>query len=252
MTTIGNLKEVQLVDAHPAAPRVTGSGIRDLLRDTALLVSMLRQGGKTEPLEQLRPHCVQLMGAFSAALEQRGFAADVREDAQYAQCGLLDEAVLRCPSIADRSSWEAHPLQVEQFGKLDAGDHVFDRLTERMREALPNVDLLECYAAVLGLGFMGRYASPMGTSLGAREGETKRAALMATLNARLENLRPAVTRTFVADRTGRRISDWFYRLSPWGIAGLGCIVAALVYLFWGHTLNAQLAHMVSSAPAMKP
>jgi type VI secretion system protein ImpK len=243
MTRITNLKEVQLMDRRPAAPGATATGIRDLLRDTALLVSMLTQGGNGAPVKDLRQQCVQLMAAFSAALEQRGFAADVREDAQYAQCGLLDETVLRCPSIEERSSWEAHPLQVERFGKLDAGDHVFDRLAERMREAPPNVDLLECYAAILGLGFMGRYA---------REGEAKREMLIATLNARLENLRPAVTRTFIAERTGRRIADGFYRVSPWGIAGLGCIAAALVYLIWGHALDAQLGHLVPSATAIKP
>lgn len=243
MTIARNLKDLPLTDAQPAFERVAGVGIRDLLRDTALLVSVLTQGGTTESVEQLRVRCVQLMATFSAALEQRGFTADVREDAQYAQCGLLDEAVLRCPSITDRSSWEAHPLQVERFGKLDAGDHVFDRLTERLSEASPNVDLLECYAAVLGLGFMGRYA---------REGEAKRATLMATLNARLETLRPAVGRTFIADRTGRRMADWFYRLSPWAIAAIACIAAMLVYLIWGHALNAQLAHLVSSAPAKKP
>ena len=231
------------MDAQPSASRVTGTGIRDLLRDTALLVSMLTQGGNTESVKDLRQQCAERVAAFAEALEQRGFAADVREDAQYAQCGLLDETVLRCQSIEDRSSWEAQPLQVERFGKLDAGDHVFDRLAERMREASPNVDLLECYAAILGLGFMGRYA---------RDGEAKRAALMATLNARLDSLRPAVTRVFIAERTGPRIADWLYRLSPWGIAGLGCVAAALVYLFWGQALNEQLAHLVSSVPAIKP
>ncbi|SEB21147.1 DotU family type IV/VI secretion system protein [Paraburkholderia sartisoli] len=252
MTTIAsNLTEVPLIDAHLAASR-QGGGIRDLLRDTALLVSMLMQGGNTDPANELRERCVQLMTAFSAALEQRGYAADVREDALYAQCGLLDEAVLRYSSIEDRSSWEAHPLQVERFGKLDAGDHVFERLEERMREASPNVDLLECYAAILGLGFRGRYACPTGTSSGVREGETKRAALIVALGARLENLRPAVTRTFIADRNERRIADWFYRFSPWGIAGTCCIAAAFVYLVWGHALDAQLAHLMSSAPAMKP
>lgn len=242
-TVIPNLKYTSLMEAKFAVDWTARAGIRDLLRDTALLVSMLAQGGTSEPVEQLRQRCVQLMATFAAALEQRGFAADVREDAQYAQCGLLDEAVLRCPLIEDRSSWEARPLQVERFGKLDAGDHVFDRLTERMREASPNVDLLECYAAILGLGFKGRYA---------REGEAKRATLMATLNARLEKLRPTVAPTFVVEHTGRRVGDWFYRLSPWAIAGTGCIAAAFVYLIWSHALDAQLAHLVSSAPATKP
>lgn len=244
MTTIAsNLKTIPLMDAQPAFGGAAGVGIRDLLRDTALLVSTLTQGGKIESVEQLRERCVQLMTAFSVALEQRGFAADVRDDALYAQCGLLDETVLRCPSIEDRSSWEAHPLQVERFSRLDAGDHVFDRLAERLREVSPNVDLLECYAAVLGLGFMGRYA---------REGDAKRTTLIATLNARLEKLRPAVRQTFIIDRTSRSMAGWFYRLSPWAIAGIGCIGATLVYLIWDQTLDAQLAHLVSSAPATQP
>lgn len=242
MRTIGNLKDVQLMDSQPAATRATGSGIRDLLRDTALLVSMLSQGGNAEPVQKLRERCVELMATFAAALEQRGFAADVRQDAQYAQCGLLDEAVLRCPSVQDRSSWAAHPLQVERFGKLDAGDHVFDRLSERLREASPNVDLLECYAAILGLGFMGRYV---------RE-EAKLVTLVATLNARLEKLRPAVARTFIVERSGRRFTDWFYRLSPWVIAGLSCMAAVIVYLSWSHALDTQLAHLVPFAPVNKP
>jgi type VI secretion system protein ImpK len=242
MTLFSDLKQRQLMDTQTAALRVTGSGIRDLLRDTALFVSTLTQGGKPEPVATLREKCVQLMTAFSAALEQRGFPADVREDAQYAQCGLLDEVVLRSPSIADRPSWEAHPLQVERFGKLDAGDHVFDRLAERMRETTPNADLLECYAAVLGLGFRGRYA---------RDGEAKRATLMASLNARLEKLRPAFPHTFFIERADKRGADWLYRLSPWGVAALGCIVATLIYVVWSHTLDAQLAHLVSSS-SIKP
>jgi type VI secretion system protein ImpK len=103
MRTISSLKDVQLMDAQPAASRVTGTGIRDLLRDTALLVSMLTQGGNTESVKDLRQQCAERVAAFAEALEQRGFAADVREDAQYAQCGLLDETVLRCQSIVSGS-----------------------------------------------------------------------------------------------------------------------------------------------------
>lgn len=227
------------VDRQPAGNRLSDAGIRDLLRDTALLVTTLTQGGHTESVTVLREGCQQLMTAFSAALEQRGVAPDVRHDALYAQCGLLDEAALLHLPMDDKPRWDAQPLQVERFGKHDAGDHVFDRLAERMREASPNVDLLEGYAAILGLGFMGRYA---------REGEAKRSALMAALDAQLEKLRPAVGRTFIADRTGRRLADRFYRLSPWAIAGLGCVAAALVYLIWSKALDLQLAHLLPVKP----
>jgi type VI secretion system protein ImpK len=240
MTTFVNaLKEAPLMDGEPSGSQAPGAGIRDLLRDTALQVTTLSQGGNAEAVSTLRARCQQLMAAFSASLEQRGVASDVREDALYAQCGLLDEAVLRHLPVKDKPEWDARPLQVERNGRHDAGDRVFERLAERMREVSPNVDLLECYSAILGLGFMGRYA---------REGEAKRSALIASLDAQLEKLRPARRRTFIADRTGRRFADWFYRLSPWAIAGLGCVVAAIVYLIWGHALDLQLAHLMPSKP----
>lgn len=228
-----------LLGGFAAADRTSASGIRDLLRDTALLVTRLSQGGHTEDAAALRRHCQQLMANFSAALDQRGFAADVREDAELAQCGLLDEAVLRNLSAENKPVWDAQPLQVERFGEHDAGERVFERLGQRMREASPNVALLECYSAVLGMGFMGRYA---------REGEAKRSALIALLSAQLEKLRPVAGRPFFADRTGRRLADWFYRLSPWAIAGLACVAAAVIWLIWAQVLDAQIAHVAPTAP----
>jgi type VI secretion system protein ImpK len=228
-----------LMDDQAAGSRAPSAGIRDLLRDTALQVTTLSQGGNTETVSGLRQRCLGLMAALSASLDQRGVASDVREDALYAQCGLLDEAVLRHLSAKERPEWDARPLQVERDGRHDAGDRVFERLAERMREVSPNLDLLEYYSAILGLGFMGRYA---------REGEAKRSALIASLDAQLEKLRPARRQTLIADRTGRRLADWLYRLSPWAIAGLGCVAAVLVYLIWGHALDLQLANLLSSKP----
>jgi type VI secretion system protein ImpK len=245
-------KDVPLVDgqsggsSHSTVPRM-----RELLRDTALLVTMLSQGGKAESVVLLRARCQQLMSGFSTALEQRGVAADVRDDALYAQCGLLDEVALRALPMDEKPQWDAQPLQVQRFGKHDAGERVFERLAVRMREASPKVDLLECYATVLGLGFMGRYAS-RGTSFGAREGQEQRTALMASLNAQLEQLRPSVERTFIAERTGTRVADRLYRLSPWVIAGLACAAAALAYLICGHALDAQLAPLAPSLLPSRP
>ncbi|MBC8722522.1 DotU family type IV/VI secretion system protein [Paraburkholderia sp. 31.1] len=258
--------ETALMGRFASANRTSASGIRDLLRDTALLVTRLSEGGHAEDPATLRQRCKQLMAGFSTALDQRGFAADVREDAEVAQCGLLDEAVLRNLSAENKPVWDAQPLQVERFGKHDAGERVFERLEQRMREASPHIALLECYAAVLGMGFMGRYA---------REGEAKRSVLIASLNTQLEKLRPegsplggrpegsplggrpegsplggrpVAARPFFADRTGRRFSDWFYRLSPWAIAGLACVAAAVIWLIWAQVLDAQIAHLVPAVP----
>lgn len=212
-------------------------GMRDLLRDTALLVTTLGTGGAVEDAERLRSRCRQLIAHFSDALERRGYPDDVRREAVIAQCGLLDESVLRSLPAEMRAGWELKPLQVEQFNLHDAGESVFERLETRMRESPPRVDLLECYSAILGMGFVGRYA---------RDGETNRAALIAALNARLEKLCPPSERPFVADRAGRRLSDWFYRLSPWAIAGLACIVAVIVWMAWATALDMRLARLISA------
>ncbi|MEX3693400.1 DotU family type IV/VI secretion system protein [Paraburkholderia sp. BR14263] len=234
-------QEPALLDSVSGTGGTPRDGMRDLLRDTALLVTTLGTGGVVKDADGLRNRCRELIDHFSQALERRSYPDDVRREAVIAQCGLLDETVLRALPTEMRAGWELKPLQVEQFNLHDAGESVFDRLEVRMRETstrgVLKIELLECYSAILGVGFVGRYA---------RDGEGKRIALIATLNAQLEKLRSPSGRPFVADRAGRRLSDWFYRLSPWAIAGLACMVAVIVWVVWAAALDVQLAHL---APA---
>ena len=226
-----------LLDQAPGIGGKPRDGMRDLLRDTALLVTTLGTGGAAKDADGLRNRCRQLIEHVSEALERRGYPDDVRQEVLIAQCGLLDESALRSLPAEMRAGWELKPLQVELFNLHDAGETVFDRLEARMREHSPRVDLLECYSAILGMGFIGRYA---------REGEAKRSALIDTLDAQLEQLRPSSEHPFAADRSGRRLSDWLYRLSPWAIAGLACAGAAIVWLMWAAALDMQLAHLMSA------
>lgn len=224
-----------------AAGQAPVEGIRDLLRVTGLLVTTLAQGGRTRDPVGLRARCEQLVDQFSNSLERRGFPDDIRNDALVAQCGLLDEVALRHLPTESRSAWELNPLQVERFNMHDAGNRVFERLEVRMREPSPQVDLLECYSAILGMGFVGRYAL---------EGEARRTAVIASLNAQLEKLRPPLDRPIVADRATRRLSDWFYRIGPWAIACLACVAAAVVWGVWSTALDVKLAHLVTVKAAL--
>jgi type VI secretion system protein ImpK len=220
------------VDDH-----ATGGGIRDLLRDTALLVTSLGEGGTVPEARAFRERCHQIISTFSDELARRGYPAQVREEAMIALCGLLDETALCHLSDESRPSWELKPLQVEWFKIHDAGEQVIARIQARLRETPAHVDLLEYYVVILGVGFKGRYA---------RDGEPERAALISALNARLDKLRPAANQPFIADQAGRRLSDWFYKLSPWAMAGLACIVAAIVWGLGSVALDTQLGHI---APA---
>jgi len=212
--------------------------MRALLRDTALEVSLLSQDTVEHSAFKLRERCLQVVSDFDRALQGKQFPHEVREDAVYAQCGLLDETALRCLPDDERSKWDAQPLQVERFGNHDAGDRIYERIAVRVREIPPNVALLECYAAVLGLGFLGRYA---------HDDELRRAELATLLNERIMG---AGSRRggLIVDTVSSTRLDWLRRLSPWTIAGIACVTAALIWLMLGQSLDIQVANL----PRLKP
>lgn len=251
LTSSRNSNASRLMDRTPRGEPSGGGGIRDLLRDTALLVTSLADGGTVHDAVQFRDRCAQAIERFSTALTRRGYPPDVREEALVAQCGLLDETALRHLPPETRAEWAQKPLQVERFNLHDAGERVIDCLEEHLRRTSPDTDLLECYSAILGLGFRGRYDSPWKTSSGTHENEVKRRKLITAIDARLEKLRPATQGPFVADRAGHRFAGWLRSLSPWVIAGLVGVVALIVWFAWSMALDAQLAHIVP-AKAIRP
>jgi type VI secretion system protein ImpK len=215
----------------------TGGGMRDLLRDTALAVTSLASGGTVQNAAPFRERCNQLADQFEDALTRRDYPEDIKREALIAQCGLFDEMALRHLPAEGRNAWEQRPMQVERFSVYDAGRRVIDSIEVHLHEVSPDVDLLECYAAILGLGFVGRYA---------REGEAKRAALIAALSARLDTLRSSGEEPFVTDRAAYRLSGGIYRLVPWAIVALVCVAAVAVWISGNMTLETQFSHI---APA---
>jgi predicted component of type VI protein secretion system len=97
-----------------AMPRRT-VGMRDLLRDSALLVTALTTGASEKHFATLRSECKTLVAQFDASLERRNFTVDVRTDAIVAQCALLDETALRHLHDNDKANWISEPLQVERL-----------------------------------------------------------------------------------------------------------------------------------------
>ncbi len=225
-------------DAPPSAGVDTTGSLRAMLRDTALLVTTLTARGQVDDADAFRARCRQLIEQFSAALARSPYPDDVRNEARIAQCGMLDEAALRHLPAERRAAWRETPLQVEHFDLHDAGERVIGCLEARLRETPPQRDLLECYSAILGMGFEGRFS---------RGHEARRDALLAALNTRLESLRPEAAPAFVADRAQRRLSDWLRRLSPWAIAGLAGGVALIAWLACAAALDAQVAHLLPAA-----
>lgn len=220
--------------SEPGFGRAGTPGIRDLLRDTGLLVTSIGDNGTVDDADTFRERCRQMIQKFSDALTQYGYPEDIKCEISLAQCGLIDETALRHLPESSREAWALNPFQVERFKVHDAGEFVINRIEARLREAPANADLLEGYAAILGMGFRGRYAL---------DGESRLVELLAALNTRLKKLRPHVESSFISDRAGRQLSDWFRRLSPWAVAAIACVVAAVIWGTWAVGLDTQAAHI---------
>ena len=234
--TLGRDKGAHMNTASDVV-RIAGVGMRDLLHDTALVVTTLASGGIVQNATRFRERCNQLVDQFEDALTRRGYPEDVKREALIAQCGLFDEMSLRHLPTDARNAWELQPIQVERFSIYDAGSRIIDCIEARVHEASPDVDLIECYAAILGMGFVGRHA---------RGGEEKHAALIAALNARLDTFRACAEEPFVTDPAGSRRSSGMYRMVPWILVALACVAAVAVWITGSLDLETQFSHI---APA---
>jgi type VI secretion system protein ImpK len=115
-----------------------------------------------------------------------------------------------------------------------------------MRETPRNVELLECYSAILGLGFLGRYASPVASLKSVAEAE--RATLIASLNQQIARLKPDEKRSFVREIASTNRFKCPGRASPLAFAGMAGVAAAVVWLVLGHSIDAQLARLLALRP----
>lgn len=226
----------------PEIDGLASGGMRDLLHDTALLVTSLSSGGTVRDAALFRERCRQLVDQLADELARRDCPEDVKREALLAQCGLLDEAALRYLPGEDRTAWETHPMQVERFSIYDAGRRVIDNVEARLLESSPDVELLEYYASILGMGFMGRTV---------RETGAKRTGLVAALDTRLQALRAEVEQPFLTYTAGLRISSGLRRLAPWLLVALACIVAAAVWIAGSGVLDTQLAQIASVKTTIK-
>ncbi|MCO5397755.1 DotU family type IV/VI secretion system protein [Ralstonia soli] len=198
------------------------------LRDTALTVARLASAAQPDAFGTFAERCDAQIAQLRAELAAAGCAADVIDDAVYAQCALLDESALKYLQGFDRDAWEREPLQVRNFNSHDAGNALIQRIERRLAEPQPVLPLLAIFGAVLGLGFQGKFAL---------HGAEPRAALMRAVNERLGRADHGMTDTvLVRQGTPRRWTG----LSPLTWVVLACVVSGLFYLGAQHWLSASI------------
>jgi len=137
--------------------------IDQLMAETWLTVTMLRHGAATPDGNALYQKCCKQIESVRAALVKANFDETSIEHISYAQCALLDETVMsrkvKEGEIDEgQLAWRTAPLQARYFGSLHAGEALWDRIAEVLRQPAPITAVLICYHRVLSLGFQGLYS----------------------------------------------------------------------------------------------
>jgi len=142
--------------------------IDQLMTETWLTVSLLRQGAITQDGSTLYDKCINQVESVRNELQRAGYDEASIEHITYAQCALLDEAVMgrksgmmpdRTVSEEDEGQlfWRRAPLQARFFGSLDAGEALWERIAEVLRQPAPVNCVILCFHRVIALGFQGLY-----------------------------------------------------------------------------------------------
>ncbi|AOJ35787.1 DotU family type IV/VI secretion system protein [Burkholderia metallica] len=202
------------------------------LRDTAMTVASLTHEPARHSFAPLRHSCSAQVARLRDEMTSAGHPLDVIEDALYAQCALLDETALRNLTGDDRTAWEREPLQVEAFGRNDAGHEVISRIEHRVAEPRPVLPLLAIFRAILDLGFAGKLA------LGERGAH---AALLNAIDERLGGKPDTHLPVMIDDVTACRPSG---RFGPFSWLALSFIMGGMLYLALNEWLGRSVAEIV--------
>ncbi|KIS42083.1 type VI secretion system protein TssL, short form [Kosakonia radicincitans] len=228
--------------------------IDSLMADTWLTVAQLRHGARAPDGNALYKNCCAQVESVREALELAGYDSESITHISYAQCALLDEAVMnRKPVSADAETnspnseseteapqksdvdegikaWRAAPLQARYFGSLRAGGALYERIAEVLRQPSPVPAVLTCYQRVLALGFQGQF-SLFGV------GQEQREEVIAALNERVQPLEADVD--LVVQKSGKRRYNILRSVWFWII--LAVVLTSLVWA-GGHLWLQNLLH----------
>ena len=227
--------------------------IDSLMADTWLTVAQLRHGARAPDGQALYKNCCAQVESVREALERAGYDSESITHISYAQCALLDEAVMNRKPVAassgsefDQSSetdvpqqaevdegakaWRAAPLQARYFGSLRAGGALYDRIAEVLRQPSPVPAVLVSYQRVLALGFQGQFSL-------SGVGQEQREETLAALNERVPPLETGVS--LVVHKTGKRRYNLLRSVWFWII--LAVVLTAAVWV-GGHLWLQDLLH----------
>ncbi|EKQ9979408.1 DotU family type IV/VI secretion system protein [Cronobacter sakazakii] len=131
--------------------------IDTLLQDTYLFVMDIHHQPALVRDEALYNRAVKLVEAVQETLKARKERDDFIHHVIYAQCAMMDDAVLNSASSEDNYVWLRNPLQALFIGQMRAGEVMPERTRALRREAAPDPRLLVLYQRLYGMGYSQRW-----------------------------------------------------------------------------------------------
>ncbi|WP_105285748.1 type VI secretion system protein TssL, short form [Escherichia sp. MOD1-EC5495] len=194
-----------------------------------LMASQLRGGQEVRDGEGLYRRACRLVQEVRKSLSDAGYSDSSQEHMVYALCALLDESVLnRGTSDDGYLAWRRDPLQAHFFGTLNAGEVLWERIRNLLKESAPDMAVLTCMYRTLQLGFVGQYRA---------QNDERREDVVRALGERVPAFTLAQDAPIVARVSSLRSGRRLYWLS-WIIGA--AVLAALWYFF-----SSSLTELVS-------
>lgn len=120
------------------------------------LIVRLRSATGVDDAGAVRRSAARLLDRAESAARETGLSDAAITDADFAITAFLDETV-QGSDWENKEPWVTHPLQLERFGRYDAGEEFFVRLEALRSRRDEQPAALEVYYLCLALGFRGRY-----------------------------------------------------------------------------------------------
>lgn len=121
----------------------------------ALIANLYHSPSHPSP-NQLKTQLVEEIKAFEASANQADIEQGVIQNARYALCTTIDEAIFNTP-WGRQSGWAEHGLLSMFHNEVSGGKRFFQILQESGQNPSKNLHLLELMYVCLALGFQGRY-----------------------------------------------------------------------------------------------
>jgi len=197
-----------------------------------LMASQLRGGKEVRDGEGLYRRACRLVQEAQSALTEANYSDISRDHMVYALCALLDESVLnRGTTDAGYLTWRRDPLQAHFFGTLNAGEELWERIRNLLKESAPDTAVLTCMYRTLQLGFVGQYRA---------QDDERREDVVRALGERVPAFALSQDAPIVAKASRLRSSRRLYWLS-WIIGGA---VLVVLWFFLSSSLTELVSQMV--------